>query len=180
MNKNSSYLADITESQIWDTSNANHFLFLEKKITNYFIIAWYSCQKVLNNGFIYEAFSDIKVSFLHWLNALFQNDSEPSKIGRRLKLQSRLLELIDNWHSRWRVPILPYFYTSTCRLTEFVLCQKKFASYLNLSRLKHIIIILRFKSQHLRPYYCTVAFRWPFLIFYYYIKVLYLKVFGSS
>ena len=27
----SSYLADITESQIWDTSNVNRFLFLEKK-----------------------------------------------------------------------------------------------------------------------------------------------------
>ena len=37
-----------------------------KKFTNYFIIAWYFCQKVLHNSFIYEAFWDIKVSFLHW------------------------------------------------------------------------------------------------------------------
>ena len=36
-----------------------------KKFTNYFIIAWYFCQKVLHNSFIYEAFWDIKVSFLH-------------------------------------------------------------------------------------------------------------------
>ena len=29
LNRNSLYLAQITESQIWDTSNANRFLFLE-------------------------------------------------------------------------------------------------------------------------------------------------------
>ena len=45
-----------------------------KKFSNYFIIAWYFCQKVLNNSFIYETFWDIKVSFLHWrfiLDVLF-------------------------------------------------------------------------------------------------------------
>ena len=48
------------ETQV--TLIASYFL---KKLTNYFIIAWYFCQKVLHNSFIYEAFWDIKVSFLH-------------------------------------------------------------------------------------------------------------------
>ena len=53
------------ETQV--TLIASYFL---KKITNYFIIAWYFCQKVLHNSFIYEAFWDIKVSFLHWIKGL--------------------------------------------------------------------------------------------------------------
>ena len=62
-----------------------------KKLTNYFIIASYFCPKLLHSSFIYEAFRDIKVSFLHCLNPvnghhplLYLNNLHKTGIGTLL------------------------------------------------------------------------------------------------